>query len=206
MIAIIDYGMGNVRSMFNALQYLGQDVEITSDPKHIDDASHLILPGVGAFGDAMKNLENRYLVDILSRQVFEKAKPFLGVCLGLQLLAKSSQEYGFHEGLGWFDAAVIKFDFNEINLKIPHMGWNDITPKINHPLFANLRGVQFTFYFVHSYYIDCHQQQDVAATSDYGLTFTAAIAKDNIFATQFHPEKSQDNGLQILDNFVNWGA
>jgi glutamine amidotransferase len=204
MIAIIDYNMGNVRSIFNALQYIGQDSVVTSDSKVIDEASHLILPGVGAFGDAIKNLKERGLIEILNQQVLQKGKPFLGICLGLQLLAKIGNEYGCHEGLGWIDAEVIKFDFDGIKLKIPHVGWNDVTPKIEHPLFANLKKGQFTFYFVHSYHIVCHQEQNIAATCDYGINFTACVTKDNIFATQFHPEKSQDNGLQILQNFINW--
>ena len=204
MIAIIDYGMGNVKSIFNALRYLGQEAVITADPKVIDGVSHLILPGVGAFGDAMMNLKKRGLVEILNQQVLEKGKPFLGICLGLQLLAKRSQEHGYHEGLGWFDAEVTKFKFEEVNLKIPHIGWNDITPLVDHPIFANLKENEFTFYFVHSHYIVCHQPQNVAATCDYGITFHAVIFKDNVIATQFHPEKSQDNGIQILDNFVNW--
>lgn len=204
MIAIIDYGMGNVRSIYNALQYLGQDSTITADPAVLDNASHLILPGVGAFGDAMKNLEGRGLIEILNRQVIEKGKPFLGICLGLQLLANSSQEHGNNTGMGWFDADVVRFKFSENLLKVPHMGWDEITPQEQHPLFDNLGEGQFSFYFVHSYYMLCHQPVNIAATCDYGITFAAAIYRDNLFATQFHPEKSQDNGVQLLKNFVSW--
>ena len=207
MIAIIDYGMGNVQSVYNTLEYIGEDAIITRDSDTIDNASHIILPGVGAFRDAMKNLEERSLIEVLNRQVFEKGKPFLGICLGLQLLAKCGYEHGYKSGLGWIDAEVIRFDFKDCEkLKIPHVGWNDIQPKINHPIFNNLKQSEFTFYFVHSFHIDCKQKDDVAATCNYGYDFTAAIAKDNIFATQFHPEKSQDNGLQIIQNFVNWRA
>ena len=204
MIAIIDYRIGNVKSIFNALQYLGQEAAITADPEVIDSASHLILPGVGSFGNAMNNLKERGLVEILNYQVREKGTPFLGICLGLQLLAKNSQEHGYHAGLGWFDAEVVKFKFGGVSLKIPHMGWNDITPSIDHPIFANLTKNEFTFYFVHSYHIVCHQPDNVAATCDYGVTFPAVIFRDNIVATQFHPEKSHDNGIQVLNNFVNW--
>lgn len=204
MIAVIDYGMGNVRSMVNALEYIGEDAVVTADARIIDGASHLILPGVGAFGDAMANIVNRGLDEILRVQVFQKGKPFLGVCLGLQLLAKSSEEHGDHKGLGWFDAEIVKFKFEGIQMKIPHMGWNDIVPQKQHFLFSKLTGSQLTFYFVHSYHIVCHEKQDIAATCEYGITFTAAIARDNIVATQFHPEKSQDNGIQILKNFVAW--
>jgi glutamine amidotransferase len=204
MIAIIDYGMGNVRSIFNALEYIGEEAIITSDPKKIDDVSHLILPGVGAYGDAMKNLQERRLVDVLERQVREKGKPFLGICLGLQLLAINSKEYDSDNGLGWFDAEVKKFSFNNNNLKVPHVGWNEVVPVIKHPLFDNLKEDHNDFYFVHSFHIVCKNKEDVAATCDYGYTFAAAVYKDNIIATQFHPEKSQDNGIQILQNFVNW--
>lgn len=204
MIAIVDYGMGNVQSVYNGLDYLGQDAVITADSKVLDEASHLILPGVGAFGDAVNNLRERGLVEVLEEQVFRKGKPILGICLGLQLMAKSSQEHGDHQGLGWLDANVIKFQSDGANLKIPHMGWNDITPQLKHPLFANLKEGQFTFYFVHSFHIVCNDANNIAATCDHGYPFTAAICKDNIFATQFHPEKSQDNGIQILDNFINW--
>lgn len=204
MIAIIDYGMGNVRSVHNALDYLGEDAVITADPEVIDDAERLILPGVGAFGKAMRNLHSRGLVDVLNRQVLEKKKPILGICLGLQLMAQSSIEHGEHQGLGWFNADVVRFDLREHKLKIPHMGWNQIEPEIQHPLFKDLKKDEFTFYFVHSFYIFCREQGTVAATCWYGDPFTAAIYQDNIFATQFHPEKSQDNGIQILKNFSTW--
>ncbi|MEW5743974.1 MAG: imidazole glycerol phosphate synthase subunit HisH [Nitrospirota bacterium] len=204
MIAIIDYGMGNVRSIINALYYIGYDAVITAEPQQIDDASHIILPGVGAFGDAMVNIVRRGLDEILKKQVFEKGKPFMGICLGLQLLAKCSEEHGHHNGLGWFDAEVLKFNLNGSRLKIPHMGWNEITPASDHFLFSHLKNTERTFYFVHSFHIVCHKQNDVAATCEYGINFNAAIARDNIVATQFHPEKSQDNGIQVLKNFLEW--
>lgn len=205
MIAVIDYGMGNVRSMTNALYYVGHDAVVTADPKVIDNASHIILPGVGAFGDAMHNITVRGLDAVLRQQVLEKGKPFLGVCLGLQLLAKSSEEHGHHVGLGWFDAEVIKFKFNgNERLKVPHMGWNEVVPRTDHAIFRHLKDTEMTFYFVHSFHIVCRRQSDVAATCDYGLTFAAAVARDNIVATQFHPEKSQDNGIQVLNNFLEW--
>lgn len=204
MIAIIDYGMGNVRSVFNALDYIGEEAVITAAPEVIDNASRLILPGVGAFGDAMKNLAARGLIEVLHRQVFEKGKPFLGICLGQQLLAKSSTEHGYHTGLGWFDAHVVKFNVSSSGLKVPHMGWNEIAPQVDHPLFSDLLENQLTFYFVHSFHMVCNNPANVAAICEYGYPFAAAIFRDNIFATQFHPEKSQDNGIQILENFVVW--
>ncbi len=204
MIAIIDYGMGNVRSVYNTIEYIGEEAIITSDPSEINDASHIILPGVGAFGDAMTNLAKRDLIDVLRQQVFEKGKPFLGICLGLQLLAKFGHEHGFHNGLGWLDAEVIKFKLEGTSLKIPHMGWNDIKLMVDHPLFSGLNEDQTAFYFVHSYHIVCSNEKNVVAVCNYGYDFAAAVYEDNFIATQFHPEKSQENGIQVMENFVNW--
>ncbi len=206
MIAIIDYGMGNVRSIYNGLDYIGKDPVITFEPDVIDNSSHIILPGVGAFGDAMINLRNSGLIEILNRQVMEKGKPFLGICLGLQLLAINSEEHDSDNGLGWFDAEVKRFKLDGTGLKIPHVGWNEVVPVIKHPLFDNLKEGHSDFYFVHSFHIVCKNKKDVAATCDYGYTFAAVVYKDNIIATQFHPEKSQDNGIQFLKNFVNWNT
>lgn len=203
MIAIVDYGMGNIKSVLNALQYIGEDPVVTTDLKQIDDASHLILPGVGAFGDAMKNLFQRGLVEILNRQVFEKGKPLLGICLGLQLMAKNSQEHGHYDGLGWLDAEVVKFKSVK-HLKIPHMGWNDICLQNSHPLFLGIKKDELSFYFVHSYHIVCNKPENIVATCEYGVEFAAVICRDNIVATQFHPEKSQDNGIQLLENYIKW--
>lgn len=204
MIAVIDYGMGNVRSMCNAIEWLGYDVVLTHDSDVIADATHVILPGVGAFGDAIRNIKRLGLDDILYRQVMEKGKPLLGVCLGLQLLSKRSEEHGNHDGLGFLDAEVIKFNFTENKLKLPHVGWNNITVRKEHPVFQNLKREEFSFYFVHSYHMRCRNQDDVLATCDYGIEFVAAVSKNAVVATQFHPEKSQDNGIQVLHNFLKW--
>ncbi len=204
MIAIVDYGMGNVRSVLNAFEAIGADAHVTADPAALDEATHIVLPGVGAFGDAMAALHQRNLVVPLRRQALTRHKPFLGICLGMQLLAKRSTEHGVTDGLGWFDAEVVRFDLAQPGLNVPHMGWNDIEPARSHPLFAGLRPSEFTFYFVHSYRMICDVSDDVAAACDYGGRFVAAIARDNIFAAQFHPEKSQDSGLHILRNFVEW--
>ena len=207
-VAIIDYGRGNVRSVANAIEYCGADATITADPQEIDDASHIILPGVGAFGDAMAALNERGLPEVLGRQVKEKAKPFLGICLGMQLLASRGLEHGEHKGLGWIAGDVVRLeargDLGLDHLKIPHMGWNSIALRSAHPLFAGLKPGQLTFYFVHSYHFATASSDTVLAScEDYGA-FTAAVAKDTIVATQFHPEKSQDSGVELLQNFVKW--
>jgi glutamine amidotransferase len=203
MIAIIDYGMGNVRSLTNAVEYAGYDVIITSDGKLIGNAEKIILPGVGAFGDAMDAIRERGLDETLYREVIDKGKPMLGICLGLQLLGKSSDEHGFHTGLGWIDARVIRFT-SDTGLKVPHIGWNDINYIDPEPLFVGLKQEERSFYFVHSHYVECAHSDDVLATCEYGINFAAAIKHDNFVATQFHPEKSQDNGIQVLVNFLRW--
>jgi glutamine amidotransferase len=203
MIAIIDYGMGNIRSLSNAVRYIGYDVTITSDPQRIRDAKKLILPGVGAFGDAIAAIREKGLDELLYREVIEKGKTMLGICLGLQLLARSSEEHGFHKGLGWLDAEVVKF-YPGLRIKIPHIGWNDIDYAKPDPLFHGLKKEERAFYFVHSFYIKCRNHVDILATCKYGLDFTAAIHRNSVVATQFHPEKSQDNGIQVLKNFLKW--
>jgi glutamine amidotransferase len=202
-VAIIDYGRGNVRSVANALEYCGADAVVTADAAVIDDASHIVLPGVGAFGDAMAALQARGLPEVLHRQVFAKGKPFLGVCLGMQILAERGFEHGAHAGLGWIKGDVVRLAPGPDALKIPHMGWNDVRTSAPHPLFKGLRPGQLTFYFVHSYHFRAAPEA-VLATCDYGAAFVAAVAKDNIVATQFHPEKSQDSGVEVLQNFVRW--
>ena len=203
-VAIIDYGRGNVRSVANALEHCGADTVVTADAKAIDDASHIVLPGVGAFGDAMAELNVRGLPEVLQRQVFEKGKPFLGICLGMQVLADRGLEHGAHEGLGWIAGEVVRLEPGAGALKIPHMGWNEVAVHGAHPLFDGFRPHNLTFYFVHSYHYRAVNREVVLATCEYGLDFTAAVAKDNIVATQFHPEKSQDSGVELLENFVEW--
>lgn len=204
MIAIIDYGMGNVRSVFNAVEYTGHDAVITADQEIIDQATHLILPGVGAFGDAISNLRKRNLVAILEEQVLQKGKPFLGICLGMQILGVSSDEHGSYNGLGWINARVQKFELESSRLKVPHVGWNEIQPLADHPIFLNLTAGQHTFYFAHSYHIVDENDKYTLATCEYGYPFAAVAGHENIIATQFHPEKSQDNGIQIITNFIEW--
>lgn len=203
VVAIIDYGMGNVRSVAKAFEMLGAEVLITDKKNDLQKADLLVLPGVGAFGEGMANLKKRGLIEILNQEVLKKEKPILGICLGMQLLAKSSEEFGKHRGLGWLDAEVKKFDAKKIKMKIPHVGWNDVRMETDCPLFKGVRQ-DAAFYFVHSYYMVCKTKDCVAAVCNYGMNFTAAVWKENIFATQFHPEKSQNFGLKILKNFLEY--
>ena len=204
IVAIIDYGRGNVRSVANAIEACGADALVTSDPAFIEDASHIILPGVGAFGDAMAALHARGLPEILGRQIFEKGKPFLGVCLGMQLLAGRSSEHGEFAGLGWITGEVTRLTPGPDGLKIPHMGWNSISVKSPHALFKGLQSDQLNFYFVHSYYFHVAAPDSVIGVCDYGMSFPVVVGKDNIVAVQFHPEKSQDSGIEVLENFISW--
>ena len=207
-VAIVDYGINNVRSVKNAVEYCGFDPVVTHDADAIADASHVILPGVGAFGDAMSNIRARGIDEILERQVREKGKPFLAVCLGMQLLANTSEEHVddgvAHRGLGWFDADVLRLMPNDPALKIPHMGWNMVAKERDHPILENIRESNLAFYFVHSFAMRCRDAGDVVGFAQYGQPVTAVIARDNIAATQFHPEKSQDTGIELMSNFLRW--
>ena len=203
MIAIVDYGMGNVRSLRNAFEYLGEDVIVTSDAAELDAADRVVLPGVGAFGDAMVAIRERGLEPVLNRQALELKKPVLGICLGMQLFAKTSIEHGEHRGLGWIDADIRRLDV-PAPLKVPHVGWNDLHFSATDWLFDGIRPGQANFYFVHSFHMVCHDATDRIATTDYGSDVTAVVRRGNLIAAQFHPEKSQDNGLKMLGNWVRW--
>lgn len=203
MIAIIDYGMGNKYSVFNALDYLGIDCLITNKKEEIEKCDRIILPGVGAFGAAMEILESTGLKEVLDDEVLKKGKPFLGICLGMQLVAEYGYEKGCFKGLGWIKGEVEKLETNDLNLKIPHVGWNDIIIKKDSILLQGIKKEK-AFYFVHSYVFKPNDENEVIASCNYGQQFTAVLEKDNIFVTQFHPEKSQKNGLILLENFSNW--
>lgn len=203
MIAIVDYGMGNVRSLRNAFDYLGVDVVLTADPADLEAAERIVLPGVGAFGDAMLAIRERRLEEVLTRQALALKKPVLGICLGMQLFAKSSIEHGVHTGLGWIDADIRRLEV-ERPLKVPHVGWNDLRFSPDDWLFRGIRPDQANFYFVHSFHMVCHNSADLIATTDYGGAVTAVVRSGNLVAMQFHPEKSQDNGLKMLENWVTW--
>jgi glutamine amidotransferase len=201
-IVIIDYGMGNLRSVQKAFEKVGATAVISNDHTLIKESSKLVLPGVGAFKDAMNNLAKLGLIDLLHEEVIGKKKPFLGICLGMQLIAAKSFEFGETEGLGWIDAQIVRFDFTDRStaLKVPHVGWNNVAFANPSPLFKNIPDGS-DFYFVHSYYFDADRRYATGIT-DYGVEFISSVQKENIFATQFHPEKSQMYGLKIIENFV----
>lgn len=195
--------MGNLRSVQKAFEKVGCDAVITNNHEIIKNASKIVLPGVGAFKDGMKNLEELGLIDILNEEVLKSKKPFLGICLGMQLVAKKSHENGETNGLGWVDAEVVKFDFTDYDkkLKIPHVGWNNVNYKNNNVLFEGIAN-KSDFYFVHSYHFQTNEDI-VTSTTDYGFDFVSSVNKNNIYAFQFHPEKSQIVGLKLIENFVN---
>lgn len=203
MIAIVDYGMGNVRSLSNAFDYLGEDVVVTDDANVMEDADRIVLPGVGAFGDAMQAMHQRDVIAPLNRQVRVLKKPLLGICLGMQLVAMESVEHGHHHGLGWVDARIERLA-PAAHYKVPHVGWNSLDFPSQDWLFEGIRQKEANFYFVHSFHMVCANPQDRLATTDYGGDVTAVVRHDNIVVMQFHPEKSQDNGLRLLQNWVNW--
>jgi imidazole glycerol-phosphate synthase subunit HisH len=204
MTVIVDYGMGNLKSVLNAFLHLGDEAIISTDPNQLDEAERIVIPGVGAFEKCINNLNASAFVDALKYNVLQKAKPTLGICVGMQIMATQGLENGTWQGLNWFNASVEKISDCNGTFRVPNIGWNDV--KINqiaHPVLRNLPK-DLVLYFVHSYHMICKDENDVAMTYSYGETITAAIAKDNIFATQFHPEKSQDAGIQIIDNFLSW--
>ena len=200
-INIIDYGMGNLQSVRNALELIGCEVLVSSNPKDLSTADALILPGVGAFGEAMNNLHKRKLVEPLKRAVIDDRKPLLGICLGMQLLADSSDERAHHQGLSLIPGQVIAIP-ESIGLHLPHIGWNDLSICMRDPLFLNLPD-KSAFYFVHSYQFDCDPAY-ISASTDYGADITAAVQRDHIFGVQFHPERSQRKGLSLLRNFIDF--
>ncbi|MDZ4787082.1 MAG: imidazole glycerol phosphate synthase subunit HisH [bacterium] len=203
MITVINYGMGNLGSIQNMLKKIGAKILVTSDPTEIDRAEKIIFPGVGAFDAAVATIQDKGLANLLSKKALSDKVPFLGICLGMQLMSQSSEE-GVLPGLGWFKARTKKFDFpnDQGKLKIPHMGWNTIKLKAkDSPLLRDL-DEESRFYFVHSYYLDCENPADIAAQTPYGGDFTSVITRENIYGAQFHPEKSHRFGMQIFKNFV----
>lgn len=203
MITIVDYQMGNLRSVQKAIEKIGGQATISSDPREIEQAEKLILPGVGAFGDAMSEIRKRDLAHPII-DFIDSGRPFLGICLGLQLLFERGFEHGVHEGLGVLPGEVLRFDFPEDgpagSLKVPHMGWNTVTKKSDAPILDDVTNGMH-FYFVHSFYVRPTDPEVIALECDYGIPFCAMVWRDNLYATQFHPEKSQADGLKILRSF-----
>ncbi len=207
MIAIIDYGMGNLRSVQKGFERVGRDAVVTRDPKIILNASRVVLPGVGAFPDCMRNLEEYGLIEVVNKSI-ESGKPFLGICLGLQLLFTESEEFGISKGLDIIKGRVVRFrgpqfeihDSKLETMKVPHMGWNSISIKRRAPVLQDIPDNSHV-YFVHSFHVVPDDKSVIATTTSYGIDFVSSIWKDNIFASQFHPEKSQALGLSILKRF-----
>jgi len=200
MIVIVDYQMGNVRSVLKAFERLEIDAVISSKIEDINSAEKLILPGVGHFKKGMENLYKLNLAPILKEKVLGQKTPILGICLGMQLFARESEE-GDCAGLGWIDAKAVKFNFGKNSrFRAPHIGWNSMNLMRESPVLEGV-AIDDLFYFVHSYYVICKHDVDVVATTEYGETFSSLIQKENIYGVQFHPEKSHKNGLRILDNF-----
>lgn len=200
MIGIVDYGMGNLLSVYNAFDYLGENVEICNDPNLLKTYNKIIIPGVGAFKKCIDSLETAGFVEALNEEVIFKKKPTLGICLGMQVMCTQSEEFGIHRGLGWFNAKVKRI---ETQFTLPVIGWNEINQKKSSILFKGIPNLS-DFYLVHSFFVDCHESDLLATYQIQDAVITAAVIKENIVATQFHPEKSQDYGLKFLENFINW--
>ena len=200
MIVIIDYGMGNLHSVYKAFKRLNANVVASSFPDDIEKADRLVLPGVGHFKKGMKTLNKLGLIETLNKAVLKKKIPLLGICLGMELLTEFSEE-GNSKGLAWIDAKTLKFDMKN-GFKIPHMGWNSVKVSKKNPIFSGINPEE-QFYFAHSYYVSTKDKSIISSTTKYGVEFVSSINKDNIYGTQFHPEKSHANGLMLLKNFVN---
>ncbi len=202
-VAVVDYGVSNVYSVVRALEYLGVEAALTANPDDLGQAERIILPGQGAFATAMRNLHSSRL-DHALEQARCAGKPILGICVGMQIMARLGLENEVTSGLGWLDAQCRLLTPTDSGLKLPHVGWNEVCFAPDTFLFKGMRPKDRCLYFTHSYALVCEQEQDVIGTCDYGSAFVAAVQKDNICAVQFHPEKSQENGLRLLDNFLGW--
>ncbi len=202
MISVVDFDAGNLRSVVNAFEAIGQCVHVTEDPRDLRRADAVVLPGVGAF-QRIRHLEELGFVEALREEVLGRGKPYLGICLGMQFLGNEGLEGGVHKGLGWIGGVVRRIEPTDRRFRVPHIGWNAVHVERESPLFAGL-GPEPVFYFVHSYYLDVDEAaaEDIVATCRHGTSVTAAVQRSNIFGVQFHPEKSQQNGLRLLENFV----
>jgi glutamine amidotransferase len=202
-VCIIDYGMGNLGSVRNAYESLGCEAEIIHEPDKLRSADRIVLPGVGAFGDGVRNLHSGGWVPALTEEVIQHGKPFLGLCVGMQVLATTGTEHGTHTGLDWIPGVVRRLEGDEPGIRIPHIGWNDVRITKGTGMYAGMNDM-CTFYFVHSFVLCPDDPSVINGVSQHGAEFAASIQKDNIWATQYHPEKSQKNGLQVLENFMDW--
>ena len=209
-VAIVDYGSGNLRSAAKAFERAAREIEaddrvlVTSDPREVAAADRIVLPGVGAFADCRAGLYGvPDMVDTLQREVIERGKPFLGICVGMQLMATRGVEYGIHTGLDWIAGDVVRIEAGADHLKIPHMGWNELFDLRPHALLAGLAERDHA-YFVHSFQLEVADPQTLLATTEYGGAITAIVGRDNLAGTQFHPEKSQATGLRLIANFLRW--
>ena len=205
VLAVIDYGAGNLRSVMNALEFIGGKPFLAEKSSDLKKCRAIILPGVGAFGEAISGLSKPGFIDALNEEVLAKNKPYLGICLGMHFLARESHEYGVHKGFGWIDGVVRKITPSASSFRVPHVGWNDIKIKKKGTLFSSIKDPNPFFYFVHSYHFVADKENSSVVTSFcmHGEKITASVQKDNIFGVQFHPEKSQSNGLKILKAFTD---
>lgn len=201
MIGIVDYDMGNIRSVLNALDFLGMPARVIQSAKELSEVDRIILPGVGAFEKGIGKLKEKNMIEGLTKEVIDRKKLFLGICLGMQLICRESFEFGCFQGLSWINASVRRFEPG-LNVRVPHVGWNDLSIKRKNRFITEPEDGLLDVYFTHSYYVDGVDPEYVTATCEYGREFVAALEKDNIFATQFHPEKSQKYGLEILKRFA----
>ncbi len=199
-VAIINYELGNLRSVQNAIEFIGKEAFIAQSPMDLQNASHIILPGVGAFGEGIDILNKQGWSDAIKEHALNKAKPFLGICLGMQLLAKAGTENGDHSGLGLIDGIVNKLETNDKSIHVPHIGWNHVTAKSGSKMYRESKGADY--YFVHSYVLKPTNEDIISGTCHHGQDFVASIESENIWGAQFHPEKSQKAGLQLLTNFL----
>jgi imidazole glycerol-phosphate synthase subunit HisH len=212
LVTIIDYGAGNLHSAAKAFERMaravgGMDVQVTSDPEEVHRADRIMLPGVGAFADCKRGLDAvSGMIEVLEERVIQGGVPFLGVCVGMQLMASEGREKAVTPGLGWIPGAVVRIAPTDPKLKIPHMGWNTVSFTRPHPLFEGIPDGPdgLHAYFVHSYHLEAESPGDVTATTDYGGPLTACVGRDNLFGAQFHPEKSQALGLRLIENFLRW--
>ena len=201
MVTIVNYGLGNIRSIQKALEFIGEKVLVTDSPVDILNAKRLILPGVGSYKKAMENIKDKMLLDVLNESVMNKKTPILGICLGMQLFSDYGDEHGGINGFGWIPGSVVKFKISD-KFRVPHIGFNTVSFSDKNNFLTKTKNF-LDFYFVHSYYFKVKDKKHSLATTNYGCNFISAVSNDNIFGVQFHPEKSQGNGLYLLKNFCN---